>query len=112
MDPADAPSSPFARASAAPYVPAAAGAAVPPLRKPFPAQPTQEDAQRQASAEDLQQQEASLAFIRSLAQSSGFVSSTTEWRRRQVTYLPFLIRCSHTVDRMGMHASHRLTAHV
>ena len=37
----------------------------------------------QASAEDLQQQEASLAFIRSLSQQSGFVSSTTEWRRRQ-----------------------------
>jgi len=37
----------------------------------------------QASADDLQQQEASLAFIRSLSQQSGFVSSTTEWRRRQ-----------------------------
>ena len=42
----------------------------------------------QASAEDLQQQEASLAFIRSLSQQSGFVSSTTEWRRRQVGARP------------------------
>jgi len=50
VDPADAPSSPFARAAAAPYVPAAAGnGGVPPLRKPYLPRPMQEDTQRQVT---------------------------------------------------------------
>ena len=39
---------------------------------------------RASSREDLQQQEANLAFIRSISQDAAFVSSTSEWRRRQV----------------------------
>ena len=69
-------------------VPAAAARAVTEGNSPpHPAEEAKREPFRRGgnSREDLEQQEASLAFIRSISKDASFVSSTSEWRRRQVT---------------------------